>query len=169
MRNPVQSRLRLIYAEIMWLASREHVTPSVARAWYTHVTAQSLRKSIRRFTGFVSAQAASAIDSPLRLEHFKRIQTSLTALVSKHKQKNLNRPKEFVDLVLDYEQVHIVTVSENYAAMKAKGNYADASIHLVHWNDIPSDRQAYLWKRMLRGRVSNAVDYAPSHDKQKKT
>ena len=97
----------------------------------------------------------------MRLEHFSRMQTMLTQLVKKHRSKNLNRPSEFISLVLNSERVHIVTRMENYAAMKAKGNYGLAGIKLVHWKRIPSDVKKRLWKRMLRGRVANARRYAP--------
>lgn len=67
----------------MWLAARPNVTPSVARSWYTHATAERLKRHVRMFTGRVSKRA-SEFEEELRLEHFLRIQTTLTQLVEKH-------------------------------------------------------------------------------------
>lgn len=149
-----------IYEEIMWLAQRPNVTGGRARAWYTHIMAESVKKRIRRFTGFVSVNAIEDTSGELRLEHFKRIQTTLTGLVDRHKQSQCTDPEEFVRTVLDFEQVHIVTSAENYAAMKAKGDYALAGIQLVQWDEISPQRRQALWEKMLRGRVANASFFA---------
>lgn len=53
----IESELTAVYEEIMWLAKRPNVTPSSARAWYTHIVSTRLRKSVRRFTGNVSENA----------------------------------------------------------------------------------------------------------------
>ncbi len=143
----------------MWLAARPNVTPSRARAWYTHIMAESIKRKIRRFTGYVSASAIND-DGPLMLEHFRRIQTALSSLVERHHEGDHSNADEFVDMVLEYEQVHIVTRVENYAAMRAKGNYDKAGIQLVPWAAVPEARQEVLWRQMLRGRVSNAQEYA---------
>lgn len=155
----IKASLSSIYEEIMWLAARPNTSPSAARAWYTHVAAARLSRHIRRFSGQVSSAAATDPDAVLRLEHFKRIQTTLTQLVHRHLKTGGNND-EFVQLVLDHEQVHIVTVSENYAAMRAKGNYAEAGIALVNWQAVTPERQRVLWKTMLKGRVANALQFA---------
>ena len=154
----IENRLISVYEEIMWLAKRDYITPASARSWYTHVRATGFRIHIRRFTGKVSKKSLED-GAVLRLEHFKRIQTTLTQMVQKHVVQNLDRAKEFVDLVLDCEQVHIVAFTENYEAQKKNGDYGLAKIELVSWEDIPSDMRDYLWRKALRGRVSNAADF----------
>ena len=144
----------------MWLARRPNVTPSRARAWYTHIMAESVKRRVRRFTGQVSRAAVAGKD-PLMLEHLMRIQTNLSSLVERHRAVNTPDPEEFVQLVVECEQVHIVTRSENYAAMRAKGDYVVAGIKLVDWSAIPPERQATLWRTMLRGRVANALGFHP--------
>lgn len=150
--------LSSIYAEVMWLAARPNTSPSAARAWYTHVAAGRLSRHIRQFSGKVSEIAAADQGAVLRLEHFKRIQTTLTQLVRRHLDAGHNCD-EFVQLVLDHEQVHIVTVAENYAAMRAKGDYATAGIALVDWHAIAPERRRVLWNTMLKGRVANARQF----------
>jgi hypothetical protein len=152
-------RLTSIYEEIMWLAERPNTTPSAARAWYTHIASVSLQRQLRRFTGKVSSQALVP-NATLRLEHFNRMQTTLTKLVRKHLQTDRNTD-EFIRVIVECEQVHIVTVQENYAAMRADGNYDEAKISLVPWQEVPAEMQAYLWKRMLRGRVANHSCFKP--------
>jgi hypothetical protein len=157
-----RTKLAAIYEEIMWLAKRTNVSPSDARAWYTHVRAGRISQSIRRFTGKVSENAARSKGKPLRLEHYMRIQTTLTSLVAKHLNAKKRNPREFVRIVWDYERVHIVTVAENYSAVRAKGNYRKAGIKLRAWRSLPLARRALLWRKMLRGRVANAAAFAPS-------
>ena len=53
--------LRSIYEEVMWLCRRPNVTPGRARAWYTHVMAESVKRSLRHFTGSVSHSAVEDI------------------------------------------------------------------------------------------------------------
>jgi hypothetical protein len=154
----LRSALLSIYEEIMWLASRPNVTPSRARAWYTHVMAESVKRRVRQFTGQVSRAAIAGDGTGLRLEHYKRIQNTLTNLVARH-QRDGRDPQEFVRTLLDFEAVHIVTIEENYAAMRAKGDYQTAGIKLVPWEDIRSDRRAELWKDMLQGKVANAIQF----------
>lgn len=156
---PIKKVLASIYGEVMWLAKRPSTTSSEARGWYTHVVSGRLARRVRRFTGMVSRKALRK-GASLRLEHFKRIQTMLTQLVERHRRNRLNRPSEFIRLVLDSEQVHIVTRIENYSAMKAKGNYKAARIKLVRWKQVPQNIRKRLWSRMLRGRVANATKYA---------
>jgi hypothetical protein len=150
------SVLQSIYEEVMWLAKRPNVTAGRARAWYTHIMAEAVKRQLRQFTGKVSEAAAAQSDQPLMLEHFKRIQTTLTALVEKHRAERLNAPDEFIETVIEFEQVHIVTRAENYAAMRAKGDYREAGIVLLPWNAIDERRRAELWQAMLRGKVANA-------------
>lgn len=145
----------------MWLAERPNVTPGRARAWYTHIMAESVKRKLRRFTGWVSTSAAHGSAEQLMLEHFKRIQTTLSELVERHRSSRTRDSGEFVQLLIEYEQVHIVTRSENYAAMRAKGNYKLAGIELVPWAILPLDRKSELWRSMLRGRVANASEFEP--------
>ncbi len=145
----------------MWLARRPNVTPGRARAWYTHIMAEAAKRQVRRFTGEVSVSALASTNEPLMLEHFKRIQTTLSTLVQRHREENISDAEEFVRILIEYEQVHIVTRSENYAAMRAKGNYDVAGIKLVAWASLPAERQRGLWETMLRGKVANAHEYAP--------
>jgi hypothetical protein len=156
----VRANLASIYEEVMWLAERPNTTPSAARAWYTHVAVHRLRRDVRRFTGKVSHEAATDEGAILRLEHFMRIQTTLTQLVARHLKTETRSAAEFISIVLEYEQVHIVTLAENYAAMKAKGDYLLAGISLVDWRDLPAERQRVLWRKVLNGRVSNAAEFA---------
>lgn len=155
----VQATLTSIYEEVMWLAKRPKITASAARAWYTHVVHSSVTRQIRRFTGKVSRSAIDNEEGDLRLEHFKRIQTTLTQLVARHIKSGSLNPQEFIETVLDCEQVHIVTKTENYAAMRAKGDYSLAGIELVSWDKIPVKRRHVLWKKMLRGKVANAAEF----------
>lgn len=140
----------------MWLSKRPNLTAGRARAWYTHVMAEAVKRKLRHFTGKVSEAAAAQSDSPLVLEHFKRIQTTLTALVEKHRSEQLSDPDAFIKILAEFEQVHIVTRAENYAAMRTQGNYAEAGIILLPWNKLPEKRRAQLWQKMLRGKVANA-------------
>jgi hypothetical protein len=156
--NALNDELNDLYEEIMWLAARPRVTASFARAWYTHVRADFLKRRIRRFSGFVSERAVSG-GEPLRLEHFERIQTTLTALVSKHLEAGVRNSKEFVETLVQCERVHIVTFKENYLAMSAKDDYEIAGIELLGWDRIEPDRRGELWKAMLRGKVSNAQEF----------
>jgi len=149
-----------LYEEIMWLAKRPNITPSEARAWFTHVRATKLRLKIRRFSGKVSAEAAKGKEE-LRLEHFERIQTKLTDLVSDHVRRKFNKPEEFINSLLKWEQVHIVTRTENYAAMRHKGDYKAAGIKLISWNKLPSKKQEELWAKAIKGRVCNADKFKP--------
>lgn len=157
----LRKELFAIYEEIMWLAKRPNVTASCARSWYTHVTSERIKRRLRRFTGKVSLEASKPTNTPLRLEHFKRIQTTLTMLVERHRVLESPDPEEFLRVLCECEQVHIVTFEENYAAMRANGNYLKAGIDLVPWRTLSSDRKVHLWRKMLRGKVSNAMEYEP--------
>ena len=154
--------LTTLYEEVMWLARRTNVTPSMARAWYTHVVAGRLSRRIRQFSGKVSHEAITDTKATLRLEHHARIQTTLTQLVEAHLKRERPNPQEFIRVVLECENVHIVTFAENYAAMRNDGNYRRAGIKLVAWRSIPQHRREAFWKQMLRGRVANAAKFTPS-------
>jgi hypothetical protein len=154
----LRAALVSIYEEMMWLAGRPNVTPSRARAWYTHVMAESVKLRVRQFTGLLSRAAVAGDGTGLRLEHYRRIQTTLTDLVTRHRQDGPN-PNEFLRMLLAYEAVHIVTIEENYAAMRAKGDYDEAGIVLVPWHEVPADRRGELWTTMLRGKVANAEQF----------
>jgi len=71
------TELEALYAQVMWLARQPKVSASMARAWYTHVVAERVKRRIRMFTGKVSQVAASDPSATLRLEHYMRIQTKL--------------------------------------------------------------------------------------------
>lgn len=156
----MESILCSVYEEVMWLAKRPHTTASVARSWYTHCKAVTLSRRVRRFTGKVSVKALEE-GAVLRLEHFMRIQTTLTALVERHLAEERNDPAEFVRCVLDCENVHIVTFEENYDAMRNKGDYGLAGIELKCWSEVAPEKQAYLWMKVLRGKVANANEFFP--------
>ena len=159
--NPaVRTHLEATYAQVMWLAKQPNVTPGMARAWYTHVVAGKLTRDIRQFSGKVSSKAARWPEGTLRLEHHRRIQTTLTKLVERHVTTKCRDPDEFIRVVLRCESVHIVTFEENYAAMRAKGDYSEAGIKLVAWASLPLKTRRLLWKKMLRGRVANADRFA---------
>ena len=156
----LRAALLSIYEEVMWLARRPNVTSGRARGWYTHIMAESVKKRLRQFTGSVSEAAVASPELDLRLEHYMRIQTTLTGLVTRHLQSSEPDSEEFIRTLFDYERVHIVTASENYDAMRAKGDYAAAGIKLVSWESIPPERRAVLWQKMLRGKVANAHEFA---------
>jgi hypothetical protein len=158
----IRPALRSIYEEVMWLSQRPNVTPGRARGWYTHIMAESLKRRVRQFTGQVSQEAVTSSGGPLMLEHYLRIQTALSQLVERHRSSRLDAPDEFIDLVIEYERVHIVTRAENYAAMRAKGDYELAGIHLISWTDLPPQRRSELWSSMLKGKVANAAEYSSS-------
>lgn len=150
-----------IYEEVMWLSARPNVTPGRARAWYTHIMSEAVKRKLRRFSGKVSESALVERDGPLMLEHYMRIQTTLTALVERHRVEQISDPDDFVNTLVQFEQVHIVTRAENYAAMRAKGNYREAGINLRPWKQIDPPRRTELWQRMLRGKVANADAFKP--------
>ena len=107
-----RTALLAIYEEMMWLANRPNVTASAARSWYTHV-GRPIKLKLRRFTGKVSKSAADDDSAILRLEHFGRIQTTLTQLVERHRKNKKPKADEFVRVLLKCERVHIVTLGES--------------------------------------------------------
>jgi hypothetical protein len=157
----LREQLATIYKQIMWLSQQPGTSAGNARAWYTHIMAEKVKRRIRRFSGMVSKAAISAEGSTLRLEHYKRIQTTLTTLVERHRKLNSPRPEEFIETVLECERVHIVTVKENHAVMQARGDYRKAGIVLLPWKSIDPARRKQLWSTILRGRVANARSFAP--------
>lgn len=156
----LHARLSAIYEEMMCLARRSDVTAGRARGRYAHIIANTVRLKIRRFSGQVSKEAITTSRMNLLLEHYKRIQPTLTQLVERHKSEGVNDPGEFIRTLIDYEQVHIVATRQSYDAMKARGDSALAGIVLVPWVTIPENRQRELWKTMLRGKFANASDFA---------
>lgn len=151
--------LTSIYEEIRWLSERPTVSSAQARAWYTHIMAESIKKRIRRFSGQVSEMAITNFDGELRLEHYKRMQATLTELFDRHRLKNLNAPEEFIKVILDCEQVHIVTRAENDAAKRKKGDYEKAGINLKKWDEISLEVRHVLWQKMLQSKVANAREF----------
>lgn len=157
----LEARLRSVYEEMMWLARRPDTTASMARAWYTHVAGGRLATKLRRFSGLVSKAAIAEEGVTWRLEHFKRIQTTLTKLVECHRLTGADDATEFIRTIVECEQVHLVSFHENYAAMVAGGDYAAAGINLVEWAEVPPELQRHLWAKILKGRVANAHAFAP--------
>jgi len=80
-------------------------------------------------------------------------------LVEEHLKLKKPNPHDFIRVLLDCERVHIVTLKENYDAMRADGNYQKAGIKLVAWRSIPLQIRQVLWAKMLRGKVANAGQY----------
>ena len=157
----LDARLRSIYEEMMWLARRPNTTASMARAWYTHVAGGRLATKLRRFSGLVSKAAIAEEGVTWRLEHFKRIQTTLTKLIERHLGAGADDAAEFIRTIVECEQVHLVSFHENYAAMVARGDYSAAGIDLVEWAEVPLELRRHLWAKILRGRVANASAFAP--------
>ena len=85
----LRAALVSIYEEVMWLSRRPNVSAGRARGWYTHIMAESVKRRLRTFTGSVSQQAVATQGLDLRLEHYMRIQTTLTALVERHRTDEL--------------------------------------------------------------------------------
>ncbi len=152
--------LESAYEEIMWLARRAENNASDARSWYTHVIGQKLKKRIRHFTGRVSINAVKEVSSPLRLEHYERIHQTLTKLIEEHLISG-DDPSKFIQLIKICERVNIVTVDENYAVIKAKGDYSMAGIELIEWKVIPKKKRQLLWDKVLKRNVANADEFKP--------
>jgi len=164
----LNAQLTSLYEEIMWLRGRPNITSSVARSWYTHACAERFKKHVRRFTGRISKSSVDP-EAKLQLEHHLRIQTSLTSLVEKHHTGNLRDPADFIDTVIKFEEVHIVTSAENYSARRAKGDYSLAGIELVDFHSLSIEDQSRLWRLMLLGRVANHADFNPNNKKPNKS
>jgi hypothetical protein len=158
----IAARLTSTYEELMWLANRPHVTPRQARAWYSQVLAISMAPKVRRFTGMVSRQVIENINENLVLEHYNRLSHSLSRLIETHLKQQINDPAPFLALIEECEQVNITTDDENHRVQDAAGDYAAANIHLVEWSALSPQDRAFLWQTKLRGKVSNAAEYAPN-------
>lgn len=157
----IVARLISTYEELMWLANRPHVTPQQARAWYSQVIAIPLAPKVRRFTGMVSRKAIENIHERLVLEHYNRLSHSLSRLIETHVEQQINDPTPFLALIEQCEQVNITTDEENHRVQEAAGDYNAANIQLVEWESLSTQDRAFLWQKKLRGKVSNASDYAP--------
>ncbi len=105
----------------------------------------------------------------LQLEHHRRIQTTLTSLVERHYQENLHDPDEFIDTLIMFEEVHIVTKAENYSARRASGDYSQAGIDLIDFDSLNIEDRQRLWRRMLLGRVANHAEFNPNNKKPNKS
>ena len=165
--DDVVQRLNLIYEEMMWLAQRENVTSQNARAWYSAVRAESVKRKVRRFSGRVSAEAINLaainnVEGALVLEHYLRVQASLSELLNYHVINGLNDPVAFVTFIYEHEKVHITTKAENQQIRLHGGCYADAGVELCDWVNIPEQIREILWSSKLQGHVANAADYAPA-------
>jgi hypothetical protein len=159
----VVERLTSTYEELMWLANRPHVTPRQARAWYSQVLAKPMAPKVRRFTGSVSRQAIENINEKLVLEHYNRLSHSLSRLIETHIEGEINDPTPFLVLIEQCEQVNITTDEENHRVQDAAGDYEAANIELVEWNTLSAQDRVFLWQTKLRGKVSNATEYAPQN------
>lgn len=156
----IDSKLKLCYELMMQVARTNLFTARAVRGGYTHWLGPELSKEIREFSGLVSK---SAIENGevrgLVLEHFLRIQTSLTQLINRHMAEGEN-VSEFIAEVKRLEKVHIVTKKENDTLRKNEysGNYKKAGIEMVEWCDIPDSAKFFLRKK-IRGKVANASDF----------
>jgi hypothetical protein len=103
----------------------------------------------------------------LRFEHFNRLQTVLTKLVARHLREGISDPGEFIRVVTECEQVHIVTFRENYDAAMANGDYHKANIALVAWADIALETQHVLWSKKLRGKCVTPKSFARNRCKRR--
>lgn len=161
---PPETTLRLesVYEEMMWLANRPNVTPRQARAWYSAVVAEVLKRKVRRFSGFVSQAALEQVDGRIVLEHFNRLAHSISNLLTLHKSQNISDPSVFIELIAECEQVNITTNLENHLIRGAEGNYELAGVTLVHWREIDLALKTRLYQRKLRNQVANAADFAPT-------
>jgi hypothetical protein len=157
----IVSRLTSVYEELIWLANRPYVTPRQARAWYSAVLAETLKRKVRRFSGLVSQAALDQLDGRLVLEHFNRLSHSISRLLELHISERINDPSAFLVLIAECEQVHITTEIENHRIREAAGDYGLAGVHLVQWQEIEAASRVLLYQRKLRGQVANAADFAP--------
>jgi hypothetical protein len=155
----LKDQLSEAYEQMIWLAGRPGVTPGNARAWYSHVIAAKFKNKVRRFTGKVSQEAIKNPMADLCLEHYFRIQTSLTQLLNKHIKGKIHNPEAFIQLIYDMERVHLVLEHENQKIHKCKGHYPSAGVILTDWEDIDSEVRALLYRK-IKSSVLNAKDFA---------
>jgi hypothetical protein len=132
----------------------EHFPLSCACVVHAHRFPQAASSLAQIYRIGLTAGTAARCGAASR--DFQRLQTTLTKLVSDHLRNGTHDPRQFVRVVTECEQVHIVTFRENYDAMKAGGDYSQAGIVLILWEAIAPETQLMLWKRVLRGKVSNA-------------
>lgn len=158
----IVSRLTSVYEELIWLASRPYVTPRQARAWYSAVLAETLKRKVRRFSGLVSQAALDQIDGRLVLEHFNRLSHSISRLLELHISERIADPSAFVALIEQCEQVHITTEQENHRIRESGGDYGLASVIMVEWRSIDAASRGKLYRRKLRGQVANSAEFAPA-------
>jgi hypothetical protein len=157
----VETRLREVYEEMMWLGARPNVTPQRARAWYTGVVSEALKTKVRMFTGMVSEKALLDPSGRLVLEHEPRLAFRISEFLRDHLESETRDPEGFIRLIEQCERVNITTNDENHQARKAGGDYRAAGIQLRSWSDIPDAARHILWKRCLKGKVANSGDFSP--------
>ena len=156
----LDEKLALCYDIIMLSARSELLNARGVRTGYTHWLGPELSKEVRRFSGYVSENAMNnGTDVGLVLEHFRRMQKELTSLIKKHMECGENKI-EFITVVKDLEQVHIVTIEENTVLRKKEisGSYEKARIDLIHWQKIPLESRKFLRKKLM-GKVANAEEF----------
>lgn len=156
----IDEKLGLCYDIIMLSAHSGLLNARGVRTGYTHWLGPELSNEVRRFSGYVSENAMkNRTHVGLVLEHFLRIQTELTALISKHMKCGENKA-EFVMAVKHLEQVHIVTKEENTMLRRKEisGSYERAGIHLNHWQKVPLENRCFLRKKLV-GHVANAEEF----------
>ena len=159
-RMDIDSKLKLCYELMFQVADTEQFTARAVRGGYTHWLGPEFSKEIREFTGLVSRSAIeNGEERGLVLEHFLRIQTSLTKLIGKHMSEGEN-VSEFISEVKRLEKVHIVTKRENDVLRKKvySGDYEKAGIEMVAWENIPEHAKSFL-RRKIRGKVANADSF----------
>lgn len=156
----IDSKLRLCY-ELMMQAARTGIFIARAvRGGYTHWLGPEFAKEIREFSGFVSKSAINnGSETGLVLEHFLRIQTTLTSLIEKHMNEGED-VFEFIREIKRLEKVNIVTRKENnlLRTKNISGSYEKADVVLVPWENVPESSKIFLRKK-LRGKVVNADKY----------
>ncbi|GJH34212.1 hypothetical protein CBA19CS91_15665 [Paraburkholderia hospita] len=168
--NDARARLLAIHAGIVVMAKTGLFTACELRTVYSHGCRAGKGKVYTLFTGKVSKAALATLDpgfiademSRLHREHPDRLQAEITALIERQMANGDYDADAFADRVMALERVNITTRGENYAAMRAGGDYQQAQIELVDWSDISADSQQTLWRKMLAGHVANAAEFAPA-------
>lgn len=161
MRMDLNSKLELCYSLMMQVARTGQFTARAVRGGYTHWFGPELRKEVCEFTGMVSRKAIeNDSEVGLVLEHYMRIQTTLTGLIDKHMMDGED-VDEFIREVKRMEKVNIVTKAENDLLRKKvfSGDYEKAGIEMIPWKDVPEQAKVFLRKK-IRGHVANAGDFA---------
>ena len=156
----IDSKLRLCYELMMQVARTGFFTARAVRGGYTHWLGPEFAKEIREFSGLVSRSALeNGSETGLVLEHFLRIQTTLTSLIEKHMNEGEN-VVEFIREIKRLEKVNIVTKQENdlLRTKKYSGSYEKAGVEMVSWEKVPESSKYFLRKK-IRGKVVNADKY----------